>query len=376
MEFIKKKRLLRSMASKYPAIMVVGTRGANKERLVREVFPNKSFIDLSNKSVYNIAKQSPLTFLLAFPDGAIINDIALLPSMVKVVRHYVERSTGENGKWVIISTPDILDIFKDDVSTIDNNGFGLLRLSGFSIDELDDENIPTSNPFQVMLKGQKPDILANQLTIEEYLNEIIDKDVCRFINISNKEAFKNFVKACAPYSGMPMSMNAIATKANTTAPTAKSWLTIMEHVGLIRQINDGENARSTRLFFTDTGLLCHLLGIEKMEQIILEDHKESITRTFAFNELVRGRDNKQQRHNINVGRKCDFTADWRQHYTIMIEPNIEVTNNTIERIKEIKSIEAKPLILYLGETTYTNACIDCISFRDWEKLAEGIDYFS
>ena len=60
----------------------------------------------------------------------------------------------------------------------------------------------------------------------------------------------------------------------------------------------------------------------------------------------------------------------------MIEPNIEVTNNTIERIKEIKSIEAKPLILYLGETTYTNAGIDCISFRDWEKLAEGIDYFS
>ncbi len=205
---------------------------------------------------------------------------------------------------------------------------------------------------------------------------MIDKDVCRFINISNKEAFKNFVKACAPYSGMPMSMNAIAAKANTTAPTAKSWLNIMEHVGLIRQINDGENARSSRFFFTDTGLLCHLLNITKMEQIILEDYKEPLTKTFAFNELVRGRDNKQQRHNINVGRKYDFTADWRQHYTIMVEPNIEVTQETIGRIKEINSKEAKPLILYLGDTTYTTAGIDCISFRDWEKLAEGINYFS
>ncbi len=376
MEFLKKKRLLRSMASKYPAVMVIGTRGANKERLVREVFPTKSFIDLSNKSIYNIAKQSPLTFLLAFPDGAIINDIALLPSMVKAVRHYVERSTGDNGKWIIISTPDILDIFKDDVSTINNKGLGLLRLSGFSIDELDDEHIPTNNPFQVMINGQKPDILANQQTNEEYLDEMIDKDVCRFINISNKEAFKNFVKACAPYSGMPMSMNAIAAKANTTAPTAKSWLKIMEHVGLIRQINDGENARSTRFFITDTGLLCHLLNITKMEQIILEDYKEPITRTFAFNELVRGRDNKQQNHNIKLGRKCDFTADWRQNYTIVVEPNIEVTQETIGRIKEIKNIEAKPLILYLGDTTYTTSGIDCISFRDWEKLAEGIDYFS
>ena len=376
MEFIKKKRLLRSMASKFPAVLITGTRNKSMEHFVRDTFPNKSFIDLSSKAVYNIAKQSPLTFLLAFPDGAIINDIALLPSMVKAVRHYVERSIGENGKWIIISTPDIMNIFMEDQSTINSNGLGILNLSGFSIDELDDEHIPTNNPFQIMLNGQKPDILSSLQTKEEYLNEIIEKDVSRFINISNKESFKNFMKACAPFSGMPMSMSAIANTANTTAPTSKSWLSIMEKTGLIRQINDGENARSTRFFFTDTGLLCHLLNITKMEQIILEDYKEPITRTFAFNELVRGRDNKQQRHSINVGRKCDFTADWRQHYTIMIEPNIEVTNNTIERIKEIKSIEAKPLILYLGETTHTNAGIDCISFRDWEKLAEGINYFS
>ncbi len=376
MEFLKKKRLLKTMASKYPAIMVVGTRGANKIRLVREVFPKKSFIDLSNKAVYNIAKESPLTFLLAFPDGAIINDIALLPSMVKAVRHYVERSTGDKGKWVLISTPDILNVFKDDVSTINSNGLGLLSFSGYSIDELDDEHIPTSNPFQVMLNGQLPDILARQQTNEEFLDEMIEKDVSRFINVSNKESFREFVKVCAPYSGMPMSINAIANKAGTTAPTAKSWISIMEHVGLIRQINDGENARSTRFFFTDTGILCHLLSITKMEQIILGEHKEPITMTFAFNELVRGRENKQQMHNIRIGIECDFTADWRESYSIIVEPNIEVTQETIGRIKELKTRETKPLILYLGDTTYTTAGIDCISFRDWEKLAEGINYFS
>ena len=61
---------------------------------------------------------------------------------------------------------------------------------------------------------------------------------------------------------------------------------------------------------------------------------------------------------------------------MVIEPNIEVTDDSLGRIREIRGEKESPIILYLGDGTYTNSGIDCISFRDWEKLAEGINYFS
>ncbi|MBR2282785.1 MAG: DUF4143 domain-containing protein [Spirochaetales bacterium] len=377
MEFSKKRRLLRSMASKFPAVLVTGPRSASMERLVREAFPGKSFIDLSNGTVMNLAKQSPITFLLAFPDGAVINDVSLLPPMVKAVRHYVEKSSGAMGRWIMLSTPDIYrDLSTVDLNQMNEYGLGVLDLSGLSVEELEAERIPTSNPFQVMLRGQCPDLLSGLQSKEDYIGNLMEKDVGRFINTSNREAFRLFMGVCAQYSAMPMSMNQMALRSGVSSPTAKSWIGIMEQTGLIRRTDDGENARSTRLFFRDTGILCHLLGIGTAQQLILGSHREAVTRTFAFNELARGRANRQRRHGISIGVKCDFTADWRQHYNMVVEPNIEVTDESIRRSREIGTGSAKPVILYLGDVTYTNAGIDCISFRDWEKLAEGIDYFS
>ena len=124
------------------------------------------------------------------------------------------------------------------------------------------------------------------------------------------------------------------------------------------------------------------MGIENTKQTILGPYKDQIVSTFTYNELVRGRDNRQLEHNLSIGSKCDLLARWRENYAIVIEPNIEITETSLQRIKTIqksrknKQHPLKPIILYLGDITYSHAGIDCISYRDWEKLAEGIDYFS
>jgi len=62
---------------------------------------------------------------------------------------------------------------------------------------------------------------------------------------------------------------------------------------------------------------------------------------------------------------------------MIVDPNIEVTQETISRIGRMdRKSGCKTLILYLGDVTYSMGNTDCISFRDWAKLAAGIDYFS
>ncbi len=377
LDFQKKRRLFSSLVSKYPAVLVTGPRSSERLHAIRQFFPDKSFIDLSDKTVFNLAKQSPRTFLLAFPDGAIINDLSLLPPMVEAVRYYVEKSNTIKGKWIIIASMDIFHhLSSTDLNTLKDRGLAVINLSGLCVEELEAEDLQTSNPFQIMQTGQIIDLLLPNSSKQAFIDNIIDGDVLRFINHSNREQFMAFLKACAPYSAMPMSMNSIAREAGISAPTAKSWLGIMENSGLIRMIDDGERARSTRFILTDTGIMCHLLGIENMQGVILGKHKEAIVRTYAFNELVRGRDQRQLNHNLSLGVKCDFTTNWRESYSIIIEPNVEVTEDSLGRARDIRTKTAKTVILHLGDVTYTNAGIDCISYRDWEKFAEGIDYFS
>ena len=62
---------------------------------------------------------------------------------------------------------------------------------------------------------------------------------------------------------------------------------------------------------------------------------------------------------------------------MIVDPNIEVTQETVARIgKADRKSGKKTLVLYLGDVTYSMGSTDCISFRDWAKLAAGIDYFS
>ena len=234
MDLIKKKRLLKNLALKYPAVLVTGARSVSRERLVRDVFPNKSFINLYEKATFNLAKNSPRTFLLAFPDGAIINDIELLPEMVNAVRYFVEKSSGDKGRWIMIATPDL----EEPEIERENSLLGILRLSGLSINELDAENMPTDNPFCVMFNGLRPDFLSGERTIDDFLNTIIEKDIRRFINVSNTEDFKTVITVASKESAKQTTVNSIAQKAGTTAPTAKSWLKIMEKTGMIRYVNN------------------------------------------------------------------------------------------------------------------------------------------
>ncbi len=377
MELIKKKRLFNAMVSRFPAVLVSGTRSREREHLIRGLFPEKSFIDLSDRAVLKRAAQSPLTFLLAFPDGAIINDVELLPQMLRAVRHYVEKSDNMKGKWILLSTPDLMrNPEAADLADPGSWGLAVMKVNGLCVEELEAENISTSNPFQIMQTGQMPDLVHRDADKAVFLDRIVENDVRRFINGSNTDSFRAFLRAAAQFSGIRLSVNAIAQRSGNTAPTAKSWLGIMERTGLVRLADDGGNGRSGRLFFTDTGILCHLLGMETMQQTILGEYKDQIVRTFAFNELIRGRDNRQLGHNIGIGSNCDFTASWRRSYNMVLEPNVEVTEDSLRRAKEIGTGSAKTVILHLGDGTYTNSGIDCISFRDWEKLAEDRDYFS
>ena len=123
----------------------------------------------------------------------------------------------------------------------------------------------------------------------------MDLDIRDQINSGNISLFKKFVHVCAVHSGQLLSMDSIARDTGISAPTVKSWLSILEASFIIHFLEPNTNnlgrsiVKTPKLYFVDSGLMCHLLRLETKEDLLLSRYKGAAVATFAVSELLKHR---------------------------------------------------------------------------------------
>lgn len=109
-----------------------------------------------------------------------------------------------------------------------------------------------------------------------YIQTYLERDVRLLRNVGDLTQFNRFLRLCAGRVGQPLNMNSLATDVGLSINTIKSWLSVLEASYMIFYVPayyENFNKRiikSPKFYFTDTGLLCYLLGIETAKQ--LETH--------------------------------------------------------------------------------------------------------
>ncbi len=156
-----------------------------------------------------------------------------------------------------------------------NGRVGLHHLLPFSAPEWYGDSL--LNLDDILVKGLYPPVLDREIPPEiwvpQYVSTYVERDVRDIIDIRDIAIFSRFFKLCAGRIGQLINLSSLANDVGITHNTAKTWIDVLEGSYLVFRLqpwheNCGKRIIKTpKLYFTDTGILCWLLGIKNAEQL-------------------------------------------------------------------------------------------------------------
>ncbi len=381
-----KDALLR-LAAQFPIVGVTGPRQSGKSTLTKAVFPNKRYVTFDDGIMRGLASTNPPDFIAAFPDGAIIDEAQKVPEIFDALKMHIDASDFRPGKFILTGSSQFR--LKSNMTDSMAGRVAFLKLLPFSVKELKDAGTLSDNPYDLIFGGQYPPLhdpekhFLSEDWYESYVDTYLDLDVRDQINPNNLSTFRKFVQVCATYSGQLLSMGSIAKAVGVTAPTVKNWLSILETSYIIHLLEPDTNnlgksiVKTPKLYFIDSGLLCHLLRIESKEELLLSRHKGAAVETFAIAELLKCRMNQGKKPNLSFfrdkkGFEIDTIADWKHTFAIEVKsahaPESKLSANTRKYLALRNDSNAKSAVFYLGDNTMAINGTSYVSWKEWGEF--------
>lgn len=383
----KAKGALLRLAGQFPVVGITGPRQSGKTTLAKMTFPDRKYVSFDDKNLRTLAASNPKDFLEAFPDGVIIDEAQKVPEIFDAVKLFVDSKKYEPGKYILTGSSQFK--LKENMTDSLAGRAAFLQLLPFSLSELKDSKLLMQNPYDVIFKGSYPPLYDSEKHFipddwfESYIDTYLDFDVKEHITATNISTFKKFIQICALYSGQLLSMESISKNIGVSAPTIKQWLSILESSFIIHFLEPDLNnlgrsiVKTPKLYFTDTGLLCHLLRINSKEELLLSPYKGAVVETFAVAELLKSRYNIGRKPELSFfrdskGFEVDTIADWKHTYAIEIKSTSDteqkLSANTRKYVSLREDTQCKGTVFYLGDITCTINGIQYVSWHDWDSL--------
>ena len=95
-----KEALLR-LASQFPVIGITGPRQSGKTTLAKMTFPEKQYVTFDDRNMRELAASNPADFIMAFPEGAIIDEAQKVPEIFDAIKYHVDRNPFIPGKYIL-----------------------------------------------------------------------------------------------------------------------------------------------------------------------------------------------------------------------------------------------------------------------------------
>jgi uncharacterized protein len=293
----------------YPAIAIIGPRQSGKTTLAQALFPEKYYRNLENPEERAFALEDPRGFLEERKNGMIIDEFQRVPGLLSWIQTIADKEQIP-GQFILTGSQNFL--MMEQISQSLAGRISLFTLLPLSMEELQLATIAPGDLNSMLFRGFFPRLYDRSLDPERYYSNYVktylERDVRQLKNIGDLNLFRDFLLLCAGRTGQIVNYSSLGNDVGISHNTVKAWLTLLEISNIIYKLRpfhknfNKQIVKSPKLYFCDTGLLCHLLGIEEPESISRHFLKGGIFENFVIGELLKGAYSRGKEGNFHFWR--------------------------------------------------------------------------
>ncbi len=295
---------LLSVSQFYPIATIMGPRQSGKTTLAKQVFPDKPYINLEQPEQRLLAETDPVAFLSQHPDGAILDEIQTVPELLSYIQVLVDERQ-EKSMFILTGSHQLG--LHEKISQSLAGRTSILKLLPLSLNELKQGKMELDLDSQ-LLSGGYPRLYKDKITpsryYQDYVQTYIERDVRNIANVHDLVQFQRFMHLIASRVGQVFDKTSLSNDLGISRTAITHWASILEASFILFRLppyfkNYGKRVIKTpKLFFTDVGLLCYLLGIEELNQLCSHPLRGFIFENLVILELMKYR--------YNHGKEANF----------------------------------------------------------------------
>ncbi|MDR3186833.1 MAG: ATP-binding protein [Holosporaceae bacterium] len=384
----KAKNTILEMLINSHVVYVNGARQCGKSTLTLQIASllNMEYVTLDDPSVYAAAKHDPVSFVQNIKSNVVLDEIQLAPEIFRSLKIFIDEQRRRNTNLKILLTGSANVMALPELSDALVGRMQLLTLYPFSLSEFKATHFidkAFSANFELQEKHGGDDIVTQiksatfpevSLSLnaettrwfDSYLTTLLMRDIKEIANIEKIADIPIMLKIFANRVGSLINESSMARDCNANLMTFRRYRAILENMFVINRVfpwyrNIGKRfVKSTKSYFTDTYMLCNILGI-KLETMQKEAHHAfgHILENFVFTELLKNLSEQTQLFHFRTldNKEVDFVLERSNGDVVGIEvkSSSTISANDFAGLKALKEAVGASfkcgIVLFSGKNT-------------------------
>ena len=319
MNYIRRslESVISSVTREYPVVLVTGPRQVGKTTMLKKLMEGteRGYVSLDDLTERALAKNGPELFLQLHKPPLFIDEVQYAPELFPYIKILADREHIPGAFWLTGSQIfrlmcGVSESLAGRAAVLSMTSLSQAEICGapmepFCVDleslqrrAKQRETADADGIYERIYRGSMPAVASGAVSsgnifYSSYISTYIERDVKELSESIDSLKFLRFVTAVAARCGQLLNVADIARDADINQKQAKDWLAILETLGIIFYLHTYSNnllkrlVKTPKLYFYDTGLVCHLTRWSSAETLEAGAMSGAILENYVVSEIAK-----------------------------------------------------------------------------------------